>query len=148
MSDGPVLPRRPVLLTGLAAAATATLAACSSSGPKASTASSAAPAAPSTGGGGGGALVELSAVPVGGSVSATDGGHPIIVAQPTKGAVVAFSAICTHMGCTVAPSGKQLVCPCHGSVYDAFTGKNLTGPAPSPLPAVPVKVAGGKVLPA
>ncbi len=59
---------------------------------------------------------------------------------------MAFSAICTHMGRTVAPAGKQLQCPCHGSVYDAATGKNLSGPAPRPLSPVSVHVAGGEVV--
>lgn len=59
---------------------------------------------------------------------------------------MAFSAICTHLGCTVAPAGNRLDCPCHGSVFDAFTGKNLSGPAPRPLPGVVVHVAAGQVL--
>ncbi len=59
--------------------------------------------------------------------------------------MVAFSAICTHMGCTVAPEGKRLLCPCHGSTFDAFTGKNLSGPAPSPLEKVSVRLNGSQV---
>jgi cytochrome b6-f complex iron-sulfur subunit len=59
---------------------------------------------------------------------------------------VAFSAICTHQGCTVAPAGRQFRCPCHGSVYDAATGKVIDGPAPAPLAAVPVKVDGADVV--
>jgi cytochrome b6-f complex iron-sulfur subunit len=97
--------------------------------------------------GGGGSLAAVADVPVGGAVSAQDaGGKPVIVAQPSKGQVVAFSAICTHMGCTVAPAGNELVCPCHGSTYDLATGDNTSGPAPSPLPKIPVKVKGGKVV--
>jgi Rieske Fe-S protein len=46
----------------------------------------------------------------------------------------------------VAPAGKELKCPCHGSVYDAFTGKNISGPAPKPLKSVPVTVSGGEVV--
>jgi cytochrome b6-f complex iron-sulfur subunit len=92
-------------------------------------------------------LVALSKVPVGGAVAATGPkGEKLIVAQPTAGKAVAFSAICTHMGCTVAPSGNKLNCPCHGSVFDALTGKNVGGPAPKPLPAVDVHVADGNVV--
>ncbi|MGZ4650530.1 MAG: QcrA and Rieske domain-containing protein [Kineosporiaceae bacterium] len=47
------------------------------------------------------------------------------MAQPTAGRVVAFSAVCTHQGCRVNPAGPQLDCPCHGSVFDAFTGQVL-----------------------
>jgi Rieske Fe-S protein len=85
-------------------------------------------------------------VPVGGSISATQDGKPIVLAQPTAGKVVAFSAICTHMGCTVNPSGNQLHCPCHGSTYNAFTGAVIHGPAPTALPPVQVKVENGFVV--
>jgi Rieske Fe-S protein len=79
-------------------------------------------------------------------VSATgEDGKPLIVAQPAKGTVVAFSAICTHRGCTVAPQDDALVCPCHGSTYDLATGENTGGPAPSPLPEVNVTVTDGVV---
>jgi Rieske Fe-S protein len=85
--------------------------------------------------------VELADVPVGGAVAAKDAsGAPIIVAQPTAGTAVAFSAICTHMQCQVAPAGKRLDCPCHGSQYDATNGAVLRGPATRPLPAVPSRV--------
>lgn len=103
-------------------------------------------AASGTPGGSGSGLVELAAVPVGGAVSATGkDGKPLIVAQPTEGTAVAFSAICTHRGCTVAPQGDALVCPCHGSTYDLTTGENTGGPAPRPLPEVNVTVTDGVV---
>jgi Rieske Fe-S protein len=60
--------------------------------------------------------------------------------------VVAFSAVCTHMGCTVAPQGGILKCPCHGSTYDLATGDNTGGPAPRPLAKVSVTVQGGRVI--
>ena len=92
-------------------------------------------------------LAKVSDVPVGGAISAQDSsGKPIIVAQPTAGDVVAFSAICTHKGCTVAPQGKILQCPCHGSTYDLATGDNTGGPAPSPLAKVAVEVKQGEVV--
>jgi Rieske Fe-S protein len=68
------------------------------------------------------------------------------LAQPSTGKVVAFTAICTHQGCTVNPDGAVLRCPCHASTYDAFTGKNTGGPARSPLAEIPVTVSGGVVL--
>ncbi len=96
--------------------------------------------------GGGGGLVKLADVPVGGAVSANGPNGPAIVAQPTAGQVVAFSAKCTHRGCTVAPAGKELDCPCHGSVYDAFTGQVLHGPAPAALAPISVTVKDGEVV--
>ena len=97
-------------------------------------------------GGGGKQVAKLSDIPVGGSISATLDGKPIILAQPSTGKVVAFTAICTHQGCTVNPDGAVLRCPCHASTYDAFTGKDTGGPARSPLAAIPVTVSGGAVL--
>lgn len=96
---------------------------------------------------GGHTLVALADVPVGGAVSATDqDGGPVIVAQPEAGTVVAFSAICTHKGCTVAPEDGILKCPCHGSTYDQATGDNTGGPAPEPLPEIAVSVKDGSVV--
>ena len=93
-------------------------------------------------------IAKLSDVPVGGSVSSDTkvDGHPVVVSQKTAGAVTAFSAVCTHMGCTVNAAGAQFHCPCHGSIYDAFTGQVVQGPAPSALTAIPVKVAGDEVV--
>jgi Rieske Fe-S protein len=92
-------------------------------------------------------LVALDKIQVGGAVSAKSAdGKPLIVARPTAQTAVCFSAICTHMGCTVAPAGNELHCPCHGSVYQATTGKNVSGPAPRPLDKVEVHVANGQVV--
>lgn len=103
--------------------------------------------APSDAGGAGRELARLDDVPVGGSVSTEDAdGNPVIVAQPRKGEVVAFSAVCTHRGCTVAPGDERLECPCHGSTFDMATGENTGGPAPKPLARVPVSVVDGAVV--
>lgn len=101
-----------------------------------------------TGGGsgnGGSATVALSSIPVGGAVSASLGSTPIVVAQPTAGKVVAFSAVCTHQGCTVAPQGKEFDCPCHGSRFDGTTGDVINGPARTPLTKLTASVSGDKV---
>ncbi|WP_348787562.1 Rieske (2Fe-2S) protein [Leifsonia sp. NPDC080035] len=97
------------------------------------------------GGSGGSATVELSSIPVGGAVSASLGSTPIVVSQPSAGEVVAFSAVCTHQGCTVAPQGKEFDCPCHGSKFDAATGDVLNGPARDPLKKLKAAVSGGTV---
>ena len=145
--------RRSVVVLGaaatLGAAGVAGLAGCgsSSSGTTGSTAAGSSAAGGASAAPAGGALAKLADIPVGGAaLAAGPDGKPIVIAQPTAGAVVAFSAACTHQGCKVAPAGKVLNCPCHGSVFDAFTGKNLQGPAPSPLPAVAVKVSGADVV--
>jgi Rieske Fe-S protein len=132
--------RRSVLI-GAGALGAAALAGCGSKGSTAAKSSDTAAAAP-------GALAQLSDIPVGTAIAAKDNGKPIIIAQPSAGQVTAFSAICTHMGCTVAPSssGKELDCPCHGSKYNATTGAVIHGPAPKPLPAVAVKLVNGAVV--
>jgi Rieske Fe-S protein len=94
-----------------------------------------------------GDLGPLSAVPVGQAKNVTlPGGKPGILARPTATTAACFSAICTHLGCTVQADGDKLNCPCHGSQYDALTGKVLRGPAPDPLPSIPVTVTDGTVV--
>jgi Rieske Fe-S protein len=135
--------RRAVLAVGAAGAAGAgavALAACNPGGGEGAGTTTPTAAADQT-------LVALKDVPVGSAVSAKlPDGSAIIVTQPTAGTAACFSAICTHQGCTVAPAGSELHCPCHGSRYNAATGDVLQGPATRPLARVPVHVAGGDVL--
>ncbi len=58
----------------------------------------------------------------------------VIVIRTGASTYVALSTICTHQGCTVNynKAGAQLVCPCHGGVYDT-AGNVVSGPPPSPL---------------
>ena len=154
LTDDALLGRRSVLSGGaLAVGGAALLAGCggastSSTGATASAAAATTPAATSASPAGTGAapLAQLADIPVGSAVAATLDGRPVMVAQPTAGTAVAFSGICTHKGCTVAPAGAKLNCPCHGSVFDAMTGKVLSGPAPSALASVPVTVKDGAVV--
>jgi Rieske Fe-S protein len=61
--------------------------------------------------------------------------------------VVAYSAVCTHQQCWVTDwlkSTQVLQCPCHQSQYDVRKGaKVVGGPAPRPLPALPLKLTDG-----
>lgn len=91
-------------------------------------------------------IAKVSDVPVGGSTSAQVDGEQLLLSQPKKGTVMAFSAVCTHQGCIVKPAGAELHCPCHGSIYDAATGEVKHGPAPLPLPEVSVRVDGDQVV--
>lgn len=152
--ETPQVERRQVLVGGtLGAAVVVGLSACgsSSSSGGATGAAGGGSAAGASGaasdGGASGAIVALKSVPVGGCVIAKGSdGKPIVVARPTAGNVVAHSAICTHQGCTVAAAGAQVQCPCHGSVFNADTGANISGPAPTPLPKVSVTVQSGQVV--
>ena len=144
------LDRRALLRAACAGCAAVGLAACGGGSAKAGAASppaSGGGGASPTAGAGSSVVAKLADIPVGGSASAKGpSGQPLLLARPTTTTVVGFSAICTHQGCTVEPSGKQFACPCHGSVYDAFTGKNISGPAPSPLHPFAVKVSGADVV--
>jgi nitrite reductase/ring-hydroxylating ferredoxin subunit len=139
----PVIARRTALAAGLGGAGALALAACGSSGPSQS--------APPAGGGSSdssGAITALDSIKVGGSIDGTLDGKPILVSRPSTDSAACFSAICTHMGCTVQAAGAQFHCPCHGSVYDAKTGAVIQGPAPRPLPKIPVRVHKGEIVPA
>jgi Rieske Fe-S protein len=64
--------------------------------------------------------------------------------------IVAYSAVCTHTGCDVVnwhPDRRLLECPCHNSVYDPMAGaKVVSGPAPRRLPALPLRIADGRLV--
>lgn len=142
MNDDPTVSRRAVLAAGAVGAGAVALAACSSSSkPNATQPAGTQPAA------NGKDLAKLADIDVGKCVAVNlPDGKPGIVSRPTADTAVAFSAICTHMGCTVAPAGNELHCPCHGSKYNALTGAVINGPAPKPLPKVDVQVVSGEVV--
>lgn len=58
--------------------------------------------------------------------------------------IIAFSKICSHMGCAVAlyeQSTKHLLCPCHQSTFDVTRAAEVIfGPAARPLPQLPIGV--------
>ena len=79
---------------------------------------------------------------------------PAALAEPTDLAgtaegIVAYSAICTHLGCTVrfteepmdAAPFPHIHCPCHAALFDPQKGGMVMGgPAPRPLPQLPVRL--------
>ncbi|MGI8712931.1 MAG: Rieske (2Fe-2S) protein, partial [Solirubrobacteraceae bacterium] len=72
-------------------------------------------------------------------------GQPDIVIRQSDGTLVAHSAVCPHAGCTVDYQGGQIVCPCHGSIFNAQTGAVITGPASTPLAPRKVLEHGGEI---
>jgi cytochrome b6-f complex iron-sulfur subunit len=149
--------RRVVATTVLGAVAATALAACGGDDPattatpsEGETGSSSAggdPSATESAASGGDAIAKLADIPVGGAAAAeTADGTKIIIVQPSAGEVVAFDARCPHQGCTVAPSGDKLACPCHGSTFKTSDGSLITGPATSGLTEVAVKVDGEDVV--
>jgi Rieske Fe-S protein len=94
---------------------------------------------------GGRMLVAVDRVPVGGGMVL--GKQKVVVTRPAPDDVRAFSAVCTHQGCTVATVAAGTIdCPCHGSRFDATTGAVRRGPAGRPLAPVAVVVRSGTVF--
>ncbi|GIJ23661.1 hypothetical protein Vlu01_42850 [Micromonospora lutea] len=90
------------------------------------------------------ALTTLADIPVGGGAIFADAG--VVVTQPTEGTIKAYSATCTHQGCTVTSvSDGTIVCACHNSVFDIADGSVRSGPARAPLPAANVTVDGDAI---
>ncbi len=123
------------------ASATGSASADSSPGPSATAGASASALPGSTGTG----IAAASSVAVGSakSFTAQDGSQAYLL-HPSANTFVAFSAVCTHQGCPVQFDGSGFQCPCHGSTFDQ-NGQVTGGPAPSPLPKIPVKVVNGEV---
>jgi Rieske Fe-S protein len=90
-------------------------------------------------------LGATSDIPVGGGAIYT--AAKVVVTQPASGQYKAFSAVCTHVGCIVNKvTNGTIDCPCHGSEFKITNGAVVTGPAPSPLPARPIKIVDGHVI--
>jgi rieske iron-sulfur protein len=66
------------------------------------------------------------------------------------GGVVAYTAVCTHTGCEVVEwlaAERLLQCPCHFSQFDPRDGARVVdGPAPRPLPALPLALVDGQLV--
>jgi Rieske Fe-S protein/uncharacterized membrane protein YphA (DoxX/SURF4 family) len=75
-------------------------------------------------------------------------GTPAVLFR-TKAGVFAYSAVCTHEGCTVQfnSASKNLQCACHGAVFDPFDGaKVVTGPTNQPLAKIKVATEGSWIV--
>ncbi|MFJ3233282.1 Rieske (2Fe-2S) protein [Streptomyces sp. NPDC086787] len=148
--------RRTVLATGGAVFAAA-CAGCSNSGEGSESASSpggstsASPvsstsksASPGPSGSAGPELTRTSDVPLGGGLVLPD--QKIVITQPTQNEFKAFSAICTHQGCTVNNVADGTIhCPCHGSQFRITDGAVAHGPATRPLPEEHIKIEGDSI---
>ena len=90
-------------------------------------------------------LALISDVPAGSGKILAD--KKIVITQPRSGSFEAFTAVCTHLGCTVSSvSGGTINCPCHGSKFSISNGSVVAGPAPSALAPVSIKVQGTSIV--
>jgi len=102
-------------------------------------------------------IANVAEVPPGSQVSfvlrrnpdGSPGQHPAILIRLTedKAAVVgkefvAYSAICTHLGCIVSYKSEEdtIFCPCHAGYFDPTNGKVISGPPKKPLPEVKLRI--------
>jgi cytochrome b6-f complex iron-sulfur subunit len=75
------------------------------------------------------------------------GNKPAILVRTPAGDLRAFSAVCTHLNCTVQYRGdlSQIWCACHNGHFD-LNGKNVEGPPPRPLDAFVVNARGNQIV--
>jgi menaquinol-cytochrome c reductase iron-sulfur subunit len=76
-----------------------------------------------------------------------DSSQTVYVVKGADGKLQVLSAICPHMGCTVAwhKGQNEFVCPCHGGRFSS-DGKNVFGPPPRGMDPLPNKVEDGKLM--
>ena len=76
------------------------------------------------------------------------GPSPAMLIHHQDGRWIAMTAVCTHLGCTVKYEADQdrIHCSCHGGVYNAYTGANVSGPPPKPLKLYKVAVQDSAVV--
>lgn len=74
------------------------------------------------------------------------GRYPAIVIN-TEAGLRAYSAVCTHFACIVKwdSSIGQMVCPCHEGYFDPMDGHVISGPPPTPLEEVPIRITNGEI---
>lgn len=75
------------------------------------------------------------------------GNKPGILIKTADGQLKAFSAVCTHLDCTVQykPDEKLIWCACHNGRYD-LNGTNVSGPPPRPLTPFNLTIQKGEIF--
>lgn len=90
-------------------------------------------------------IAKAADIPVGGGK--VYGADKVVVTQPARGTFKAFTAVCTHQGCTVDKVQNGLIrCACHGSEFKIADGSVQQGPADRPLAEYPVQVRDGSIV--
>ncbi|MGA2610164.1 MAG: Rieske (2Fe-2S) protein [Terriglobia bacterium] len=75
------------------------------------------------------------------------GSRPALLVRLADGSYRAFSAVCTHLNCTVQYRSdlQEIWCACHNGLYD-LGGRNVSGPPPRPLEIFEVHIQGEDVV--
>jgi cytochrome b6-f complex iron-sulfur subunit len=87
-------------------------------------------------------LKDAHKIPAGSALMFKFGPKPAVLIHHADGRWIAMTAVCTHLGCTIQyePEADRIHCACHGGVYNAYTGANVSGPPPKPLTLYKVAV--------
>jgi cytochrome b6-f complex iron-sulfur subunit len=80
-------------------------------------------------------LKDAQKLPAGSVLMFKFGTAPALLIHHADDRWIAMTAVCTHLGCTVQYEAQadRIHCACHGGVYTAYTGANVSGPPPKPL---------------
>lgn len=75
------------------------------------------------------------------------GTSPGLLINTSDGELRAFSAICTHLTCTVMFESDTgtILCPCHNGRFD-LSGNVISGPPPAPLESYNVEISGKDIV--
>lgn len=75
------------------------------------------------------------------------GATPAIIINTRDKGFLAFSKVCTHLGCLVKYDKERqvFICPCHAGIFD-LEGNVVSGPPPKPLRKFAVKVEGDNIV--
>lgn len=75
------------------------------------------------------------------------GTSPGILIHTKEGEFRAFSAVCTHLTCTVfyETDTETIFCPCHNGRFD-LSGNVISGPPPAPLESFRVEISGEEII--
>ncbi len=75
------------------------------------------------------------------------GSTPAMLINSSDGELIALSATCTHLTCTVRfeSESNTLFCPCHNGRFD-LGGNVISGPPPAPLENYAVEVVGDDIF--
>ena len=86
-------------------------------------------------------------LPPGESITVPFGRYPAIVINTDQG-LRAYSAVCTHFACIVKWDSSEgiIFCPCHEGYFEPYEGGVISGPPPSPLEKLTIKVTNGEIF--
>ena len=92
-------------------------------------------------------LIRKSDIPSGEARNVIYGNIPVVVVNRPEKGFIAFSRVCTHLGCLVDYSERKklFLCPCHAGVYD-IEGNVVSGPPPKAMNAIPLRIDGGNIV--